>query len=290
MQSWAQQRAAAVANVRRDLDGEGEEVKHSTPESIKFKKLQRRLGITRYATIGVLESLWIATIKNAPRGDIGRFDDETIAIECEWDKDAGLLVSALIECGWLDRSEEHRLVVHDWHDHAPYFVRGVVAKSGGFLSLQNPCAEECKKELKTPTIVADYSAPTNDGDNTDQQPNLTQRNVTKPNLNNDASHQSYPPEFEQFWKAYPVNAKGRKVGKKATLALWRKIPASDRGLLMEAATAYGREQTEFVRDPERFLKSDYWRDFTTPAEKPVRKSRVATAEDLATWSPYGDYE
>jgi hypothetical protein len=265
-------------------------VKHSTPESIKFKKLQRRLGITRYATIGVLESLWIATIKNAPRGDIGRFDNETIAIECEWDGDADTLVSALVECGWLDRSVQYRLIVHDWHDHAPYFVRGVVAKSGGFLSLEGSCAKQCKDELKSETIVGDYSDQLLVSDFIDQQPNLTKHNVTKHKEDDAASQQSYPVDFEDFWKAYPVNAKGRKVGKKATYGLWRKIPACDRGLLLEATAAYGQEQTEYVRDPERFLKADYWRDFSTPAEKPQRKSRVATAEDLANWSPNGAYE
>lgn len=259
-------------------------MKHQTPTLPKFKKLKRRLAFTRdREVIGLLESLWILTQKSAPRGDIGRqLDDEDIAIELEWDGEASELIDALVETRWLDRCEQNRLIVHDWAAHAPRYVHGIVAKKGGFAL--STTVEDYSQGLQSstmPTIVDQYSQ---------GQPNLTQPNVTKPNLSNDAAHQSYPPEFEQFWKAYPVNAKGRKVGKKASLALWRKIPASDRGLLVEAATAYAREQTEFVRDPERFLKADYWRDFTTPAEKPVRKSRVATAEDLANWSAYGDYE
>lgn len=151
-------------------------MKHSTPDGIKFKKLQRRLKLPRYATVGILESLWIATIKNAPAGDIGRFDNETIAIECDWDRDADELVDALTDCGWLDKCDKNRLVVHDWHDHAPYFVRGVVSKKGGFCS-------KVSEELKTGTIVGDISPPQTDvpvGDITDQQPNLTQHNLTKP--------------------------------------------------------------------------------------------------------------
>ncbi|MEO2014043.1 MAG: hypothetical protein ABGZ53_06695, partial [Fuerstiella sp.] len=59
-------------------------MKHSTPDSMKFKTLQRQLGVSRVVTAGTLELLWIATLNNAKRGDIGRFPNEEIAIECDW--------------------------------------------------------------------------------------------------------------------------------------------------------------------------------------------------------------
>jgi hypothetical protein len=46
-------------------------------------------------------------------------------------------VVALVETGWLDEHAEHRLVVHDWHQHAPNWVKGVVARQGGFLTQGN---------------------------------------------------------------------------------------------------------------------------------------------------------
>ena len=143
-------------------------MKHQTPASMKFKKFARRLGVRDYAAAGLLEMLWVATQKNAPRGDIGRFDNESIAIELDWEGDADQLVQTMVECGWLDESEQHRLVVHDWHVHAPRYIHGIVAKQGGFAS------------------VADYSPPlqsaTTVRDCTEQQPNLTQPNLTQPNL------------------------------------------------------------------------------------------------------------
>jgi len=153
-------------------------MKHSTPESIKFRKLQRRLGLPRYAVAGLLEMLWIATIKNAPRGDIGRFDNESIAIECDWEGDADEFVAALVDAKWLDRCAENRLVVHDWADHAPYFVRGIASRQGGFLTPKT-------EQLSTPTIVTQLSTPpvaTIVADYTGQQPNLTQYNVTQPSI------------------------------------------------------------------------------------------------------------
>lgn len=98
---------------------------HKATELVKFKKLHRRLGFTKKReTIGLLESLWHLTLREALQGDIGKLDDETIAIELEWDGDPAALVQSLVETRWLERSEPHRLIVHDWHNHAPDYLKG----------------------------------------------------------------------------------------------------------------------------------------------------------------------
>lgn len=135
---------------------------------MKFKKLQRRLGCSKVIAVGTLELLWISTQKNAPRGDIGRFSDEEIAIECDWGQEPSKLISALVDCGWLDVDEEFRLVVHNWAKHAPRYVHGLVAKLGGFC--------------RPPTTVDDYSggllSGTTVSDCSEGQPNLTKPNLT----------------------------------------------------------------------------------------------------------------
>lgn len=160
-------------------------MKHTTPDLMKFKKLMRRLNVSRITLMGMLESLWIATQKSAPRGDIGKFDDEEIAVEMEWPGDPAELVDALVECGWLDRSSVHRLIVHHWHDHAPKYIKGLVSRQGGFVSeidVGNPTLptyvanERNKTNQKTPNVA----------NVRDQQPNLTKPNPTKPNDSSDA--------------------------------------------------------------------------------------------------------
>lgn len=101
-------------------------MKHSTPELMKFKRLQRRLGVPRVVAVGTLELLWISTANNARRGDIGRFSNEEIAIEVDWEGDPDHLVQCLVDTGWLDRCDTHRLVVHDWKSHAPRYVHAWV--------------------------------------------------------------------------------------------------------------------------------------------------------------------
>ena len=103
-------------------------MKANTPELLKFKRLQRRLGVSVPALVGHLELLWIATAKNAPEGDIGRFSNEDIAIACCWDGDPDEFVKALTDGGWIDEDGEWRLLIHDWQEHAPTYVHGVLKR------------------------------------------------------------------------------------------------------------------------------------------------------------------
>jgi len=78
-------------------------------------------------------------------------------------------------------------------------------------------------------------------------------------------------DFDEFWKEYP-RRNGVRVGKVATLALFKRIPKADWAKVIIAAIHYStsKQATEgFVRDPERFLKKDYWRDWivVTPVDK-----------------------
>lgn len=142
-------------------------MKHSTPDSMKFKKLQRRLGVSRATVAGTLELLWIATQKNAKRGDIGRYSSEEIAIECDWEGDHDDLVSALVDCGWLDESAEYRLVVHDWEEHAPRYIHAWI---------KSQSTEFATAGTTEATVEATIEATTEGGIR-----NVTKRNLTKPN-------------------------------------------------------------------------------------------------------------
>lgn len=157
-------------------------MKSGTPELMKFKRLQRRLGVTTAQLVGHLELLWIATAKNAPEGDIGRFSNEDIAIACYWEDDPDLFVHALTECGWLDVSDEWRLLVHDWAQHAPTWVGGNLKRHGrDFRRPGAQATEEPTKELtKEPAIATSSEQPT------------TLPSQAKPNLSSTTPPQSPP--------------------------------------------------------------------------------------------------
>jgi hypothetical protein len=159
-------------------------MKAGTTELMKFKRLLRRLRISRPQCVGHLELLWYGTSRNCPAGDIGRFTNEEIAVLVDWEGDPDELVNSLVETGWLDESPTHRLVVHDWADHAPTWLKGVVAKKGGFVTANGHEPKVADPESVTnPASVADPESATQGG----SLPYLTLPNHTSPNLSSTSS-------------------------------------------------------------------------------------------------------
>lgn len=78
--------------------------------------------------------LWHFTAEYALAGDVGRFSDDAIAKALCWDHASTMLVSCLVDAGWLDRCQCHRLRVHDWPQHADQTVSRVLTnRNQGFL-------------------------------------------------------------------------------------------------------------------------------------------------------------
>jgi hypothetical protein len=246
---------------------------HRTTELVKFKKLKRRLGFDKQRdVVGLLESLWLFTQRNCPRGDVGKkHDNEAIAIELEWDGDPDALVSALLDCGWLDPHPDHRLVVHDWHKHCPRYIHAQLKSQDWTFASTDSIAISTVPPIERPIdqpIDRPTDATTEGGIPNLTKPDLTQPDKTKSNMSPsgdvDASKEIHFPDFfEQFWNAYPKRG-GKRRGKLKAFNIWKTIPAADRNLVIKAAKNYQTE--EYIRDPERFLASDWWRDWIDPAE------------------------
>jgi len=159
---------------------------HTARQSAKFTKLVRRIRTAMpglpvdpsTVATGLLEQMWHFTITSAKRGDIGQHDDELIAEACGWLGDPQEFVSMLIETGWLDVCPTHRLVVHDWCDHAPQFVRKHIHRAGGFA---NRCpAGDGLGAIPAPTGDDFGDEPAQLGLKNGNQPNQTKPNQTKP--------------------------------------------------------------------------------------------------------------
>jgi hypothetical protein len=104
-------------------------MKRGAPDHFKMRRLARALQIPLYSANGLVLRAVHFTADSTPRGDIGARTDMDIADACAWEGDATQLVDALVSAGWLDRSEEHRLVVHDWRTHADDSTHARVARS-----------------------------------------------------------------------------------------------------------------------------------------------------------------
>lgn len=105
-------------------------MKRGTITHHKTVDLARRLGIERWGAVGILESLWHATAERTPQGDIGKLSDDEISYYVGWSGDASTLVRALVDSRWLNECNTHRLLVHDWHDHADDTTKKRLSRNG----------------------------------------------------------------------------------------------------------------------------------------------------------------
>lgn len=110
-------------------------MKRGAPDHWKMQGLARRLKVpVRYGIAwanGTMERLWHYTAKYHPQGDVGRAPDWAIAEACGWPaSDAASLIDALIDMRFLVRSTAHRLLVHDWPQHADDAVKKTLQRNG----------------------------------------------------------------------------------------------------------------------------------------------------------------
>jgi len=170
-------------------------MKHNTPSTGKFLKLVRRLrkalgntGCVSVETIavGLLERLWHVTMTSTPMGDIGKLDNDEIAELIGWNSDDDELIEILTSTGWLDRSEEHRLVVHDWHEHAPNHIKNNAKRWGKAFASEQNCqnAKEIAKEGAKEDPKEFAKEPPKERPRGRAVPNQTKPNLTQPNQTN----------------------------------------------------------------------------------------------------------
>lgn len=156
-------------------------MKTGAVQSVKFMRLKRRLKINHWQAVGILEALWLITQTNAPRGDIGRLGNEDIAAMIEWNDDADELIDALVDCGWLDRHPEFRLLVHDWHIHCPSYIRGALTSQGVGFAVSEVEAKQGGLAQGLAIHLAPGLAQGLAQGLSPPLPNLTKRNLTEPN-------------------------------------------------------------------------------------------------------------
>lgn len=83
-------------------------------KTIRAAKL---LGCDRHKLIGHLHELWWWALDNAgPDGELDGIGPEELAEAAGWKRPG--FADALIEAGFIDRSEDGALTLHDWHDYA----------------------------------------------------------------------------------------------------------------------------------------------------------------------------
>ena len=94
------------------------EVHQGLREHRKTYACAETLKISRVTMVGTLVSIWLWALDNTQDGSLAGISNRTIARVCDWpEKKADSLISALLECGWLDKDGDV-LRIHDWTEYA----------------------------------------------------------------------------------------------------------------------------------------------------------------------------
>lgn len=81
---------------------------------IKLRRLARALNIPKAQAIGHLHYLWWWALDGAPDGDITTLSNDEIAELADWTGDSDVFVTALTDCGWIEKDRK----IHDWNEYA----------------------------------------------------------------------------------------------------------------------------------------------------------------------------
>lgn len=95
-------------------------------------------------------------------------------------------------------------------------------------------------------------------------------------------NKTYVTFFDEFWKTYP-SRNGKKLGKGETLKKFFQLKETDLPLILQAARNYAASEDVKngigIRDPKRFLKDGYWREWIEPAQgEPGSTSYIDTVK------------
>ena len=252
-------------------------MKRSTPEHPKFARLCKELRLPKYATAGILEMLWHFAAKFAVAGDVGRFDDESIAAALGWKKEAARMIDALVACGWLDRCAKHRLIIHDWADHADQTVRRV-ATAHKLALLSRGIADAS-------TVLADAKQILDN----DSQPlplalavSLSQEEPLSPSATVRAGKRAteMSAAFLAWWAAWPKHE--RKVGRSKCWDVWRRAGLDAKseeivaGLAADKASAgWQKDAGAYIPMPRTWLNQERWDGRDARASPEDRRAELA---------------
>lgn len=220
-------------------------MKRTAIDNPKFKKLAKLLDVPFYSAVGICELLWHFTAKHAPEGDVGRWDDLEVAAAVEWNSDAKVLISSLIDSGLVDVCSRHRLVVHDWEEHCDQSVERVVAKRGyGFCkAIQRPA----KRKLDQSSSKLDQTSA------------RTYRLVKARQGASFKGGVGEKTDFDRFWEVYP-----RREGKKAARSAFERAasekPAAEIVAAASMFAASPKAQGDYVPHPTTWLNQGRYDD------------------------------
>jgi hypothetical protein len=252
----------------------------------KTEQVAELLSISVPAVMGHLHLLWHWALDFAQDGDISEFSHKVIAKKAMWDGDPDALVDALLNCGtsktkgFLERTTDGRLLIHDWYDYAGKLVEKRKANAARMREKRSSINEQYRDD----SGICDEQ-------NTNVQNTCDARagaNVEKRNVENlktlaescgDAKEEISPEqEFAfTFWPPYP-NKKAKPDALKAFIKARKRasLDAIMAGLSKaKASYEWTKDAGEFIPYPASWLNDDGWEnEYRSAADRASPQSKA----------------
>lgn len=260
-------------------------MKRAAVDHPKLQRLQRRLKLSRFQAMGLMEAVWHFAGRYSPEGDIGRWADEEIAAWVEWDGDAEELIDTLVICGWLDRDPKHRLLIHDWAEHADEATKIALKRAGKAFAVATPepettpepvaeaqCSDSVATVLAPPEPCQSHAMPEPETPNmasvppADLETDQAEPDPEPPEPERRPKREPWRDDWEAFLATYPARNGDRKV--KAGEGIYARIVTrgtAPPAVLLQGVRAYrewadanGKTRTEQVQQIPTWLNGQGW--------------------------------
>ncbi len=123
--------------------------KRGVLEHPKFSRLKTLLCVNKSTALGYLECLWQFTGRFTPQGNIGKYTDADIEAWLEWGGEEGKLIESLVVSGWVETDQMHRLLIHDWHEHADNTTKISLKRNGQEFLTCKKLSQQCLNSVST---------------------------------------------------------------------------------------------------------------------------------------------
>ena len=249
---------------------------HESVDGPKLRDLYKSLRCSKFEALGILNFLWLWGLKNAEknglikyadRGDIERY---LYGVGAGCAINAGRIVEALIDSGWIDEVPEG-IFLHDWEEWQEQWYKAKERRE-----------KDAKRKAERRSAGADV-----EGVQTalSLDPEAEAGIVEVPEPPKKKSTSKYEPDFDEFWKNYP-----RKVDKMVRqIARFEYIVTDSAEELLTACKNYADEcarrktDQEYIKHPKTFLSDN--RPFMEYIPK-----KQEEPDDGEGGNPFAEYE
>lgn len=246
----------------------------------KTLKLACRLGIEISQAIGLMVTLWLWAIDNAPDGSLEGIESPLLARAIGWSGDPQKLVDAMLDAGLIDGDH-----LHNWGERNGKLIdqreaakershKSREARMAKALSRNNvgdPASVHVAQSVRAPcahvTAQSRVDQSRVDQSRVDTPPD-------PPEGDTDRAEILQGDHFNQFWSAYP-----KKVGKIAARKAFNKVDVPIESLLsaierQKCSDQWSKDNGQYIPNPATWVNQGRWDDEIgkSPSIKPKENS------------------